>query len=396
MIKYPRRESPRRESNKRKSLKLSEYKLEEALLRLQEVLINLSEPRRSMSKSHLLRGGSPIVQPREEKAIPYYLLPAYTPGFGTHLYTCSNCGKENIRTEDMPYNFCQRCIDFTNTNIRMVENTENEVNKILVNIQDEERNLDSIYEKRENEQDILDSLYENQANEEDIEIQKKKVDRFTRRIDKKIQNIDELKKLFEEKNKIALEMRKALLLHRELVSDSVRVYGNEVIDIDEDGTTSGRTIETHCTIFRPMKAHENRYFGHVSLYDRQYVNRDKKRENVWHYGVYVPNKKIVPRNITRIFWAFPDLLPDARKVLINDARAPDFDMGFPLGTTVSNVLLEHFNTCITVFDIEKWSNQEWGREELYGNTLYIVKGIGRFKGGGRGGGKGGRGGKGGG
>ena len=48
-------------------------------------------PRR---KSFLLRGGAPAAQPRPESPIFPHLLPVFTPGLGTHLYTCSNCGKK--------------------------------------------------------------------------------------------------------------------------------------------------------------------------------------------------------------------------------------------------------------------------------------------------------------
>jgi hypothetical protein len=103
--------SPRRKSPKRKS----------------------KSPRR---KSFLLRGGAPAPLLRPESPISPDLLPVFTPGLGTHLYTCSNCGKKNIRTDTMPY--CQRCLDIWYTNILMVEKSENEVTELLGNINDEQ------------------------------------------------------------------------------------------------------------------------------------------------------------------------------------------------------------------------------------------------------------------
>ena len=161
----------------------------------------------------------------------------------------------------------------------------------------------------------------------------------------------------------AKRLRRNLSLSKELISDNVRRYGQEHLYIDADGRSRGHIIETHCTIFRTRGAHRNTYFGHVSLYSKKFINGFLLNEKVWHYGVLVPDGSIEPVNPRyplRTFWpanAIYSLLSDLCLHCEDNCEASN---GFPAGIYISNVLLEHFNTCISVFNTAQWPDQEWG------------------------------------
>lgn len=299
--------------------------------------------------------------------LPRYNIHVYPTKLRSHQYSCSLCRRNITRMnfEFRPLKWCypcQRCLDMEETNIRNVEKYER-VNcglagegGLLPNI-----NLDNEIEKeeikkekirvRKNEKhtELLDKLTREGKTETEIEVKLKTSD--DRRILKCVERVEHLEH--------AKELREGLSLAREIVSDDVRRYG------DETTSVIGHIIETHCTIFRTVGSHRNTYFGHVSLHSKKFINgiENENIRRTWHYGVEVPYGAIEPlnpRHPLRSFWPQNSTYILITDLCIDCAPNCEASRGFPAGTYISNLLLEHFTTCITTFNTGQWPDQEWG------------------------------------
>jgi hypothetical protein len=322
------------------------------------------------------KGVNPL-EPIDKKDVPKYNLHVDPKEkLGTHIHTCSLCNRKITKLDwpDAPPKMrhpCQRCLDVDRTEISAVEQyekhncglTEDGLLKRNINLDNEIEKEKEKQTKKKQTEDLNRTKLSNKLQDktqEEIEDELKKYDeKSAKRIEKFIEKSNGQIVCLEH----AKRLRRHLSLYKELVSDDVRRYGKEDLYTDIYGIIRGHIIETHCTIFRTDYAHRNTYFGHVSLYSRKYIDNVIENEEVWHYGVHVPDGLIEPVNPQyplRSFWP-----ANATHILLSDLCTHcqpgcEASNGFPVGIYISNILLEHFNTCIHVFSTAQWPDQEWG------------------------------------
>jgi len=135
-----------------------------------------------------------------------------------------------------------------------------------------------------------------------------------------------------------------IILQVNVLSNDIRLYHS---------TNTNFELETHCTIVRPPNIHKDIYFGHVTL-----IIADSNSELRWHYGIKTVNG--LPDNLNNVFWSTPSTLSKSNNTLIEKYG----DFGYPKGTTLEKIMLNHFGDCFSVFDKTQWTKQIWNRDEI--------------------------------
>ena len=260
-----------------------------------------------------LRPSLPETMPTPDESIPPFIR-----GEWRYTNVCPNC-KVNRKTPGM--RFCQSCIDDTDQNIF---DKIDKINTLKYNIAREELQVESTHQS-----------YKKIIDENEV-----RIDTVREKYNKERLNLQGLKDALN-------QQEQSISLHVDVLSNDIRLY---------DSTNTSATLETHCTIVRPPKIHKDVYFGHVTL-----IITTSDSEFRWHYGI--PTANNLPDNLNNVFWSNPVGLKDPNKVFIQSYG----NFGFIHGTTISNIMLNHFKDCYRVFDNKQWTKQIWSLAEI-GNT----------------------------
>ena len=252
--------------------------------------------------------------------------PEYRTGEWSYNTKCAKCANKKKDGFDL----CQRCMDvrdfgYVFTAIDQLNNDITEKNK---QISDRNKLLVQLKTRK------LELEKELEIKKEEIQTRIENITKVTAIISKETSALREL-------NRQLLESHQSIKLHKDLVSNDIRVYTSE------DGT--GR-LETHCTIVRPSESQEDLYFGHVTLK----LTTDK--DYIWHYGIEMYDK--LPRKLEHSFWYDVEKVNSPEILYIND-----YGFKFPQGTTLSDIMKKHFEDCFKAFDRSQWT-QIWSRDEM--------------------------------
>ena len=252
------------------------------------------------------------------------------PEYKKEEWSSSLCPKCGINRKKDGLLLCQRCMD------------KQSFGGVFTLI--DQLNID-ITEKKQSILDRRTKLVELKTRklelEKELEIKKEEIQTRTENITK-IKNIIVTENVqLTELERELLESEQTIRLHKDLVSNDIRVY------ISEEGTAR---LETHCTIVRPSESQEDLYFGHVTLK----LTTDK--DYIWHYGIEMYDK--LPRKLEHSFWYDVEKVNSPEILYIND-----YGFKFPQGTTLSDIMKKHFEDCFKAFDRSQWT-QIWSKDTM--------------------------------